>query len=41
MNETKILILYVVNSFLLLTILTIVIDIRYNIKNKDKNDKMV
>jgi len=41
MNETKILILYVVNSFLLLTILSVVIDIRYNIKNKDKHDKMV
>ena len=41
MNETVTLILSVVNSFLLLTILIIVVDIRYNIKNKDKHDKMV
>ena len=40
MEETITLLLTVVNSFLLLVILTMVIDLRYNIKNKDSHDKM-
>jgi hypothetical protein len=40
MKETATLVLSVVNSFLLLVILTLIVDIKHNIK-KDKHDKMV